>query len=119
MTPSSLQSNNSSSHLLAAKPLTDWVDSATATQRLSRHTSTVVITAVLHLQLSTDIQGRSQHFWFGGLSPEVYLLPFLPLLLLPSLSFSFSFRLLPFSSRILFSGVRMSGERYGIDFRTF
>jgi len=69
-------------------------------------------------------QGRSQHFWFGGLSPEAhllpFLLPFLPLLLRPSLSFSFSFRLLPFFSRILFSGIpsplklAISGERCGI-----
>ena len=44
-------------------------------------------------------------------SPEAILpfpLPFHPLLLLPSLSFSFSFRLLPFSSRILFPGVPSS-----------
>ena len=69
-------------------------------------------------------------FGLQGLSPEAYLLPFLlpflPLLLLPSLSFSFSFRLLPFSSRILFPGVPSSypksgyvWERCGIAFRTF
>jgi len=66
-------------------------------------------------------------FGLGDLSPKAYLLPFLPLLLLPSLSFSFSFRLLLFSSRILFPGVPSSYRKSswlgsavsGIDFRTF
>jgi len=63
-------------------------------------------------------------FGLGGLSPEAYLLPFLlpflPRLLLPSLSFSFSFGLLPFSSRILslwkvpILNLATSGEHCGI-----
>jgi len=57
-------------------------------------------------------RGVASIFGLGSFSPEAYLLPFLlpflPLLLLPSLSFSFSFRLLPFSSRILFPEIPSS-----------
>jgi len=49
----------------------------------------------------THVRDVASIFGLECLSPEAYLLPFLlpflPLLLLPSLSFFFSFRLLPFS----------------------
>jgi len=82
-------------------------------RRIKEFTRSVCLSVCLSI-CPLDYEGRSHHFWFGGLNPRSityllpFLLPFLPLLLLPSLSFSFSFRLLPFSSRILFPGVPSS-----------